>query len=170
MDKILHHSVRLHCDAEQAFKLFTSNEHLQSWLAAIADVEPMVGGKYELFWNPEESENDSTLGCKITAIEAGKLLSFEWRGPKQYKHFMNKADPLTHVVVFFVPCSEENSPTPCTEVHLIHLGWRSSAEWEEARLWFEKAWDSAFERLGTVHSRPHPLAPSPHPRRGEKGG
>ena len=147
MDKILHHSVRLHCDAEQAFKMFTLNEHLQSWLAAIADVEPMVGGKYELFWNPEDRENDSTLGCKITAIEPGKFLSFEWRGPKQYKHFMNKADPLTHVVVFFVPCNEEDSPTPCTEVHLIHSGWKSSAEWEEARLWFEKAWDSAFEEL-----------------------
>ena len=147
MDKILYHSVRLHCDPEQAFKMFTLKEHLQSWLAATADVEPMVGGKYELFWNPEDMENDSTLGCTITAIEPGKFLSFEWRGPKQYKHFMNDADPLTHVVVFFIPCSEENSPTLYTEVHLIHSGWQSSAEWEEARLWFEKAWNSAFEEL-----------------------
>jgi uncharacterized protein YndB with AHSA1/START domain len=147
MDKILHHSVRLPCDAEQAFKLFTSNEHLQLWLTAMADVEPVVGGKYELFWNPEDRENDSTLGCKITAIEPGKFLSFQWRGPVQYKHFMNNADPLTHVVVFFLPCREENSPTPCTEVHLIHSGWKSSAEWEEARRWFEQAWDNAFEEL-----------------------
>ena len=147
MDKILHHSVRLRCDTKQAFKMFTVNEDLQSWLTTIADVEPVAGGKYELFWNPEERENDSTLGCKITAIEPGKFLSFQWRGPKQYKHFMNNTDPLTHVVVFFIPCNEENGPTLCTEVHLIHSGWRNSAEWKEARLWFEKAWDDAFEKL-----------------------
>lgn len=146
MDKILHHSVRLRCDVEQAFEMFTVNERLQSWLTVVAEVEPVVGGKYELFWNPEERENDSTLGCRITAIERGKFLSFEWRGPKKYKHFMNEADPLTHVAVFFVPCGGDDS-TPWTEVHLIHSGWRSSAEWEEARLWFRKAWDSAFEKL-----------------------
>lgn len=147
MDMILCHSVRLRCNAEQAFKMFTVNQHLQSWFSAIADVEPTVGGKYELFWNPEDRENDSTLGCKITAIEPGKFLSFEWRGPKQFKHFMNSADPLTHVVVFFIPCGEEKSPTPCTEVHLIHSGWRGSAEWEEARQWFDRAWTMAFSEL-----------------------
>ena len=102
MDKILHHSVRLHCDAEQAFMMFTLNEQLQSCLAAIADVEPMDGVKYELFWNPEEREKDSTLGCQITAIEPGKFLSFEWRGPKQYKHFMNNADELLFEIFFFI--------------------------------------------------------------------
>lgn len=140
MNKILHHTVCLQCDKEQAFKMFTINSQLQSWLTVIADVEPKVGGKYELFWNPDDLENDSTVGCKITAIEPGKFLSFEWKGPKQYKHFMNNADPLTHVVVFFIPSSDENSQKSFTEVHVIHSGWRSSPEWEEARLWFEKAW------------------------------
>lgn len=147
MNRILHHSVTLHCAAEQAFRMFTVNERLQSWLTVIADVEPIVGGKYELFWNPEEKAHDSTIGCKITAVELGKFLAFEWKGPKQYEYFMNKADPLTHVVVFFLPCSGGDSQTPCTEVHLIHSGWRSSEEWEEARLWFKKAWDVAFENL-----------------------
>lgn len=150
MNKILYHSVRLHCEVERAFKMFTVNENLQSWLTVIADVKPVVGGKYELFWNPEDRENDSTIGCKITAIEPSKLLSFEWKGPKQYKHFMNNADPLTHVVVSFIPCNEKDSPTLYTEIHLIHSGWRSSAEWEEARLWFENAWNVAFENLNKL--------------------
>ena len=147
MDKILHHSVRLHCDAGKAFKLFTSNKHLQSWLCAIADVEPKVGGRYELFWNADDRENDSNIGCRMTAIEPGKFLSFEWKGPKQYKQFMNNADPLTHVAVFFIPCFEKECPGPCTDVHLIHSGWRNTPEWEEARQWFEKAWGMAFEEL-----------------------
>jgi uncharacterized protein YndB with AHSA1/START domain len=145
MNRIIHHSVLLRCDTHQAFEMFTVNELLQSWLTTLTEVEPLVGGKYELFWDPANKESNSTIGCKVTAIEPGKFLSFEWKGPEQFQHFMNDADPLTHVVVFLIP-SGENS-VPCTEVHLIHSGWGSSAEWEEARLWFERAWASAFGEL-----------------------
>lgn len=145
MNRIIHHSVLLRCDTHQAFEMFTANELLQSWLTTLAEVEPLVGGKYELFWDPVNKENNSTIGCKVTTIEPGKFLSFEWKGPEQFQDFMNNADPLTHVVVFFVPCV--GGSTPCTEVHLIHSGWGSSAEWEEARQWFEKAWSNAFEEL-----------------------
>jgi len=69
MTKILHHSVRLNCDTHRAYEMFTVNKLLQSWLTKLADVEPVVGGKYELFWDPEDKENNSTIGCKITAIE-----------------------------------------------------------------------------------------------------
>jgi hypothetical protein len=142
MDNIIHHSIVLQCSVNEAFGMFTKNALLESWLVTLADVEPVVGGRYELFWQPDDRENNSTLGCKITAIEGDKFLAFEWRSPKQFKHFANNADPLTHVVVFFLPCGED------TEVHLIHSGWRHSAEWEEARQWQEGAWHVAFEALG----------------------
>ena len=147
MNKILYYSARLHCNVDLAFEMFTKNDYLQKWLTINADVEPKVGGKYELFWNPEDKESDSTIGCKITALELGKFLAFEWKGPKQYKVFMNTADPLTHVVVFFIPCGATENSDAWTEVHLIHSGWRSSVEWEEARIWFGKAWDVAFKNL-----------------------
>lgn len=145
MDKIIYQRARLQCDAHRAFEMFTVNELVQSWLAPLAEIEPFVGGKYELFWDPGDREINSTIGCKVTAVERDKVLSFEWKGPTQYQHFMNDADPLTHVVVFLVPCDQVTAP--CTEAHLIHSGWRSSAEWEEAREWFERAWGAAFEEL-----------------------
>ena len=145
MNRIIHDSVRLQCDIRRAFEMFTVNEHIQSWLAPLADVEAVEGGKYELFWDPDDRESNSTIGCRVTAIESGKFLSFEWKGPEQFRHFMNNAEPLTHVVVFLIPCTEGS--TPCTEVHVIHSGWGISAEWEEARLWFERAWSNAFEQL-----------------------
>jgi uncharacterized protein YndB with AHSA1/START domain len=145
MDNIIHVTARLRCDAHRAFQLFTVNELLRLWLAPLAEVEPVAGGKYELFWEPTDRENNSTIGCKVTAIEADKFLSFEWRGPKQFKPFMNNADPLTHVVVFFTPSSERSNTR--TDVHLIHSGWRSAPQWEEARRWFENSWNSAFEEL-----------------------
>lgn len=103
MDKIIYHTVHLKCDSEKAFEMFTVNQHLGRWLTQMADVEPKAGGKYELFWNPEDKENDSTIGCKILALQPNKFLCFEWKGPKQFKHFMNEAKPLTSVVAFLIP-------------------------------------------------------------------
>ena len=147
MNRILHHFVQLSCSPSQAFDMFVANDKLGSWLVTLADVEPEVGGKYELFWDPTNKESNSTIGCKLTMIERDKFLSFEWKGPQQFEHFMNNADPLTHVVVFFVPL--EGGTTPRTEVHLVHSGWRDTPEWEEARLWFERAWSGAFENLSS---------------------
>jgi uncharacterized protein YndB with AHSA1/START domain len=141
MDKIIYRSVKLSCDPHQAFEMFTENHHLGKWLTQSAEVEAEVGGKYELFWNPKDRENDSTIGCKILAIQPNKFLSFEWKGAKQFKHFMNNVRPLTNVNVFFIPGNQE------TEVHLLHTGWRETAEWEQAREWFVMAWTKAFSDL-----------------------
>jgi uncharacterized protein YndB with AHSA1/START domain len=146
MSKIIHVSALLHCNPNRAFQYFINNDLLSSWLADSADVEPTVGGKYEIFWDPAIVENDGTRGCKVTAIEPGKLLSFDWRGPTMFEQTMNVADPLTHVVVFFIPALDEAS----TEVHLVHSGWGSGDEWEQARLWFDNAWRLAFGALETL--------------------
>ena len=150
MDKIIHYSTHIKCDTKQAFEMFTENKLLPMWLPHLAEVEPRVGGKYELFWDPNDKENNSTIGCKVTAIEPNRLIAFEWKGPTEFQEFMNKADPLTHVVVLFVDCSED--PDPCTIVHLVHSGWKRSAVWEKARKYFEKAWKHAFEKLRAVIS------------------
>ena len=141
MDKIILLSAELNCNTHQAFEMFTSNELLESWLVNVADTQAFVGGKYELFWEPSDRENNSTIGCKVTAIESDRFIAFEWKSPKQFKHFANNADPLTHVTAFFIP--SQNG----TYVYLLHSGWRSSDEWEKARQWQEQAWRIAFEEL-----------------------
>lgn len=141
MDKIIYYSISLGCSPHEAFEFFTVNKHLEKWLTEVADVKPKIGGKYELFWNPGDRENDSTIGCKILAITPSRFICFEWKGPKQFKHFMNNVRPLTNVVVFFIPNTEG------TDVHLLHTGWRDTAEWEEARQYFVRAWSTAFTAL-----------------------
>ena len=121
--------------------MFTVNEHLVKWLTMKSDVEPEVGGKYELFWTPEDPENNSTIGCKVLEIDEPYLINFEWKGPVQYKIFMNYSDPLTNVTVTFHQIDNK------TQVTLIHTGWQSELDWEEARLYFSKAWEGAFKNL-----------------------
>lgn len=141
MSKVISLSVKLHCGADKAFEMFTDNPMLESWLCDKADVEAHVGGRFELHWNPPP-ENNGTVGCRINAIERDRFLAFDWRGPKMFDDFMNKADQLTHVVVFFIPETESY-----TSVHLIHTGWGSSQDWDAAREWFDRTWGEALRVL-----------------------
>jgi uncharacterized protein YndB with AHSA1/START domain len=141
IDRVIYLTVFVPKTPAQAYAYFTENQLLQSWLTAVAEVEPKVGGKFELFWQPDDRENNSTIGCRIAAITPGQFLCFQWRSPKQFKAFANAADPLTHVAVAFIPEASG------TRVHLVHSGWRSTADWEEARLWQEKAWMAALKDL-----------------------
>jgi uncharacterized protein YndB with AHSA1/START domain len=124
-----------------AFELFTQSSQLQSWLCRRAIVEPRVGGRYELYWDLDDAENDSTIGCRVTAIDPERLLAFQWRSPRQFKAFANAADPLTHVVVGF------HAVGAGTRVSLVHSGWRSSQAWCEAAQWQGVAWNHAFRAL-----------------------
>jgi uncharacterized protein YndB with AHSA1/START domain len=142
MDKIIINTVTLNSSVESAFEMFTVNDNLESWLTAKADVEPVVSGKYELFWEPDDPKNNSTIDCKILAIEPVHYLNFEWKGPDQFKHFMNNARPLTNVTVIFMAKGDHRAG-----VTLIHTGWRDSAEWNQARVYFENAWNRAFDNL-----------------------
>lgn len=144
MQNIIKIKMEFECEVHQAFNLFTVSELLESWLTEKAEVEPEVGGKYELFWEPESREINSTIGCKVTGIEKDKYISFEWKGPAQFRSFMNSTDPLTHVVVFFSP---DNSDLNKTNIYIFHTGWRKDPEWQEARNYFDRVWTKVLEDL-----------------------
>ena len=144
MDRIIHCKATLNCSPRQAFDLFTENRLVQGWLAESADIEPREGGKYELFWDESNKRINSSIGCKVTLALPGRLLCFEWKGPEQFAHFMNTADPLTHVSVFFSPAADGGGTT---DVYLVHIGWRSGGDWELARQWFERVWQNALAAL-----------------------
>lgn len=146
-DRIVAASALLPVPPDVAFAYFTKNELLENWLTAAADVEAREGGKYELFWEPADRQNNSTIGCRVTAVAPGQFIAFQWRSPRHFKEFANRSDPLTHVVVLFAP---EGAGT---RVHLIHSGWRSDADWEEARRWQERAWTGAFRQLEQIAGR-----------------
>ncbi len=126
MNNVIYHRAKINCSPDVAFEHFINKNLLEKWLTSMAEIEANAGGKYELYWNPNDLENDSTIGCSITALQKPFLIAFEWKSPAQYKQFTNNADPLTHVVIVF---SYENDHT---NVDLIHSGWRSTPNWIEA--------------------------------------
>ncbi|MFX0040011.1 MAG: SRPBCC domain-containing protein [Promethearchaeota archaeon] len=144
MENIIFIKEELDCDIATAFKMFTVNRFLEKWLTEEADVDPKLGGKFELFWEPKNKQVNSTIGCKITGIERNKFISFDWKGPVEFQKFMNTANPLTHVIVFF---SYKDDDPIKTTIYLFHIGWRKNNDWQEARNYFENAWSKALQVL-----------------------
>jgi len=144
MENIIQITIELDYEVQKAFNLFTVNESLENWLTQKADIDPKLGGKYELFWDPTNKEINSTIGCKITGIEKNRFISFDWKGPVKFSSFMNNADPLTHVIIFF---SQKDNELNKTIIHLFHTGWRKDVKWGEARTYFENAWKNALQDL-----------------------
>ncbi len=144
MENIILIKEEIECDNPTAFKMFTVNKFLESWLTNEADVDPKVRGKYELFWDPTNKEFNSTIGCKITGIEKNKFISFDWKGPVEFSSSMNIADPLTHVIIFI---SQKDNDSNKTIIHLFHTGWKNGPEWDKARNYFENAWKNALQDL-----------------------
>lgn len=124
---------------------WTRAEELSSWLCLHANVEPRVGGPYELFWNPDRPESDSTIGCRVLSVDHPRLLQFTWRGSDEVADVMNTPGvPATEVKV-------ELFPTPWgTRLELTHSGWGDGPDWARAREWFERAWYATFEKLRGV--------------------
>ena len=88
---------------DRLWEAWTTPEGLSSWLCLRADVEPAVGGRFELFWNPDASrpESDSTLGCRVLSIDRPRLLQFTWRGSDEVAEVMNAPGaPVTEACAF----------------------------------------------------------------------
>ncbi len=81
-DNIITVSAVINCSADTCFNYFTDSILLTRWLTNKAEVELKEGGKYELFWTPQDTDktNNSTYGCKILSFERHYYLNFEWRG------------------------------------------------------------------------------------------
>ena len=127
---------------DEAWKLWTEREKIESWLTGAANLEVKVGGLYELFWEPEHPERNSTIGCKILELEPHRLISFQWKGPTQFADIMNKAPLPTWVRVTF-----SNFEKNQTIIRLEHFGWKSEPKWVEAQKWQANAWLQALSKL-----------------------
>ena len=124
--------------AAEVFAAWVKPDLLERWLARKAHVEPRVGGAYELFWDPEHPEKNSTRGCRITELVPDAELGFEWKGQAEFAKLV--ADH-TRVTIRLEP--RDGS----TYLRLSHSGWRAGLAWDKARKWQADAWKEAVENL-----------------------
>lgn len=142
MNQVILKQFDLPIDQSQAFKYFIDEDKLREWLCFSAVTDPYVDGRYELYWEPEDGHQNSTEGCRITVFEKPYLIAFDWKGPRSLDEVMNQSDPLTHVTVVFYPLENRR-----TRLILQHSGFGLGDDWQQARMFFQRAWDLALQRL-----------------------
>jgi uncharacterized protein YndB with AHSA1/START domain len=138
-------TIELPMGIDRAWPLWTENQALQSWLAPRADVVPRLDGSFEVFWDLDHPDQNSTLGCKILGVANNRFLAFEWRGPVEFADVMNVKPFPTWVMVEF----EKISATK-TLIHFRHSGWQGGDRWSAARNWQTNAWEHAFAALAAL--------------------
>ena len=139
----IHLSAWLGCNVNQAFEMFTNKEHLTSWLPIVANVEPKVGGKYEISWIKERP----SIRCKILIYEPNKCLLFEWKGHAD-ESFMYSSLLDIQVTLYFLPMDcNKMSDEQFTEVRFILTSFNDLDNNKEIKLWIESTWANAFEKL-----------------------
>jgi len=125
---------------EVLWQEWTDPRKITDWFSPEANIEPRLGGAYELFFDPSNHDSMSTKGCRITEFRPFSRLAFQWKGPDQYAHFMNDP-PQTSVEVTLTPKGHG------TELIIRHTGWKQSPEWMEAKEWHDKAWRGVLKNL-----------------------
>ena len=125
---------------EKIWHAWTDTETVTKWFSPEANIEPTKGGAYELFFDPKDHNHMSTIGCKITQLQAPTNLSFQWKGPDQYAAFMN-TPPQTSVKVTLTEAEGK------TKLIIEHDGWKEGPGWRDAKEWHIGAWEGVLEEL-----------------------
>ncbi len=139
----LRFEIQVDAPIEKVWHAWTDEDTITRWFPPEANIEPYLGGSYELFFDPRDHDRMSTKGCVITEFEPMDSLGFGWKGPDQFADLMNDPDCLTHVKVAF---REDKGGT---QIALTHGGWGEGDEWFEAREWHRRAWEGVLNQLGS---------------------
>jgi uncharacterized protein YndB with AHSA1/START domain len=125
---------------EAVWQAWTTEAGATSFFAPKANVELVIGGRYEMLFDLDASVgSQGGEGLKILSYLPPEMLSFEWNAPP---HLPTVRGERTWVVIQF-----EAHPGGATGVKLTHLGWRSGGEWDDAFNYFVRAWDVVLARL-----------------------
>lgn len=126
----------------EVWKAWTTNEGAQTFFAARTDIDPAVGGHYEIHFAPKNPVGSrGAEGCRVHSIVPMTSLAFTWNQPPAVP-MLRAAEVKTIVFVRL----EEAGPGQ-TRVRFSQIGWGEGPEWDQAFAYFDPAWDVVLGRL-----------------------
>ncbi len=140
MDEI-YLTIRVKTSLKAIWSAWTNPDLITEWFPPEANIEPTVGGPFELFFDPNNHDHQSTKGCVFTLVNPMDELSFTWKGPDQFAIMNNPSSSLTSVKVVFL--KEDDNVL----LKLSHSGWGSTDKWGEAKSWHQEQWQIVLKDL-----------------------
>jgi uncharacterized protein YndB with AHSA1/START domain len=120
---------------ERVWEAWTTNEGVTSFFAPAANIEPRVGGAYEIFFDPSApAGRRGAEGMRILAFDPPRLLSFTWNATPALPRLRAQQ---TSVSVHLEALGPEQ-----TRVTLIHGGFGHAEDWDSSYQYFCGAWTS----------------------------
>lgn len=131
----------------EVFRLWSTPEGVQAFLAPGARIEPRVGGLYQVTFDPAgdpEGARHGTQGARVLRIVPEREIAFEWTFPPLGVELHTKPYP-TWVEVRLSP--SEARPG-ATRVRFAHRGFASGGKWDLAFEMFRDAnWPLVLNRF-----------------------
>lgn len=121
------------------YDALTTAELIEAWLGVPATVDPTVGGRYELLFDPTQPAGlQGSEGCQVLALLPGRMLTVTWNSPPSLSEIRGS---LTFVVFMLRPDGDGSV------VELTHAGHGDGEIWNENRRYFERAWGLVLDAL-----------------------
>ncbi len=135
-------SVVIDAPPETLWKLFTTKQGIERWLAPKADIELAVNGRIRTVRNPEGSLGDeSTVEYAILSYDPGRMISMRCdRVPEAFP--FPEAMKRTWTVVFLDKAGEGR-----THLTIVSQGYDDSMESQQMRKIFETGNGALLQRL-----------------------
>jgi len=136
--RALSYRLELPAQRDRVWWALTTGEGLACWLCRRAEVEPYVGGRFELFLEERaEPLIEPELRCQVLSIDHPRLLQLAWHGPEAGPFESSESE--VRVQLF---------PTLSgTRLEITHACTDPCYTWDEIRLSLERMWIDSLERL-----------------------
>ncbi len=125
----------------EVWNAWTTSEGVMTFLAPKANVQLLIGGPYELYFDLDSPLGfQGTEGCKVLGFDPERSLAFDFLAPPQ---FPNVRRLQSRVDLEF----EEVQRGGVVRVSLAHSGFLEGEEWDEYFEFSSWSWDLALRRF-----------------------
>jgi uncharacterized protein YndB with AHSA1/START domain len=139
-EKAIEKEVVIAASLAQAWNAWTTREGIVGFFAPDARIEPRAGGAFQIFFDPGAAPgNKGADDTRYLALQPMKMVSFDWNAPP---HLPEARAQRTFVVVRFSPVDDKT-----TRVTLHHTGWGEGGQWDQAYVYFDRAWGGVLANL-----------------------
>jgi len=138
--KTLKKEVIVAASPDDVWRAWTTTEGVVAFFAPEASVDLRIGGEYELYFDLDAPLGErGSEGAKVLSYLPSEMLCFSWNAPPEMPEVRRER---TWVVVRLEPARSGS-----TRVRIDHLGWGRGDQWDQARAYFDRAWDIVLRRL-----------------------
>ena len=139
-ERSLDKQVEIAATLDQAWDAWTTREGIVSFFAPDANIEPRVGGAFQIYIDPlGDPGGKGADDMRFMALQPKKMLSFDWNAPPSLPQARAQR---TFVVLRFEALAEKT-----TRITLHHTGWGEGGEWDKAYSYFDRAWGNVLGNL-----------------------